>query len=286
MSKKRSKRWLKVMCWVGVVYGLFCLGLAWAYVHPPSKAAELPPGFAEISIPAEGHRLPCWCSRSLLEKGSKAATVAILVHGYGGSRAHWPSLMRELETNGIAVVVPAMSAHETNARSMCGFGPAESEEVIAAIRWVQTQTAGKPKIVLVGVSLGGAACWLASDLDPTVYAVVSEGAFARLDEITDSYLDKICPGGHILFRPVAWIASALAGVEESDVSPERAARKWRGRPCLVIQGAGDTRIPLSHAKRLAEASGGPLWVVPGARHAGCLPTDPVGYARHVLDLCR
>lgn len=125
-----------------------------------------------------------------------------------------------------------------------------------------------PRIVLVGVSMGGAACWIASALEPKLfYAVVSEGAFARLDWASDRWFDMLLPAGNVVLRPVQWFATVLSGVSPASVAPVIDAAKWKGHHALVIQCEDDALIELKHAKELAHAAGAPTWIISVAGHA-------------------
>ncbi len=42
--------------------------------------------------------------------------------------------------------------------------------------------------------MGGAAVWLASQKDPSINAVVSEGSYSRFDEVMSHWLNSKLPG--------------------------------------------------------------------------------------------
>ncbi|MBI3721805.1 MAG: alpha/beta hydrolase, partial [Fimbriimonas ginsengisoli] len=140
-----------------------------------------------------------------------------------------------------------------------------------------------PKTVLVGISMGGAACWLAVER-ARADAIVSEGSFAVLDDAVRRWFDLLLPGGHVILAPVRWLAKVRSGVDPSTVRPVDGAARWRGRPALVIQGDRDRLMEMSQAKTLSEAAGCPLWVVPGAEHAQCQNLAPAEYVRRLSEL--
>ena len=118
--------------------------------------------------------------------------------------------------------------------------------------------------------------------------MVSDASFAQFYEAMDRLFSYKLPfpGGATILRPVVWFARAISGIDPAKIRPIDAAAKWRGRPALVIQGDADTFIVPSNGRRLAEAAGCPLWLVPGANHAEDYATDPKGYARRVVDFAR
>ena len=283
MVKPRRKR---RMIWI-------CLGLLAAYVLGTWSAAKgylqpirwnvNPPSWVqETTIPTRFGATPTWITPDL--PTSPQPVVFVLVHGYGGSRETWAEEMRDFPKEGWSAVAPCMPGQDASPAPSVGFGKLEAQTVLDAVRWVR-KVAPRSKIVLMGISLGAAACWMASESDPSVDAVVSDASFAQFDEAMDAFLDLKIPLGHVLFRPVVWFARAMSGIEPSSIRPVDAAQKWR-KPSLVIQGAADTLVAKGHPERLVAASGAEFWSVPGAHHAECYETDRVGYLQHLRELVR
>lgn len=245
-------------------YAGICFFLASQYVAPSRVPSIRPPELGEASI--EG--VPSWVSPQLLD-GRAVKGLFVLAHGYGGARASWRDLAVRLTKDGYGVVVPSMPGHDENPDPACGFGTKESRLVSACVRWADAKIAPSPKvkIVAVGVSMGGAAVWLASAEEPRINAVISEGAFAQCDEATDDWFRALFPGANFLLAPVRWIAQIRTGIDPKSIRPIDAAAKWKGRPALVIHGDSDRLIPRSNADRLASASGAELWIVPNCAHA-------------------
>jgi pimeloyl-ACP methyl ester carboxylesterase len=250
----------------------YCLGVFWLariYIHPGTSVAPTPKGLTDVSLPLSPYSVPLWVSKGLTGKPPKSKTVFILVHGYGGDRSSWKDTAHDLMAKGYEVVLPEMPGHGANPDPTCGFGIKESKIVLATIRWSREQMKDDPKIILVGLSMGGAACWLASQQDPTVSAVITEGSLTHLEQTTDRWFEKILPGGSLLFTPVKKLATRMAHVDLDAVDVVGAAKAWHGRPSLVIQGDEDRLISMEDAKELSKALGCELWIVPGARHAHC-----------------
>lgn len=51
---------------------------------------------------------------------------------------------------------------------------------------------------------------------------------------------------------------------------------------LVIHAGGDRIVPVEHARALAEAAGGELWVTRTAAHLGSYAAEQVAYAARVI----
>jgi pimeloyl-ACP methyl ester carboxylesterase len=266
----------------GALYLAACGYLAYQYVHPSRQRIIKPNWVTEVNVPGEKGDIPTWSSPRLAAKHGKPI-VFVLAHGYGGTRESWTDIMSALPKLGFECVAPSMPGQDASPDQSVGFGYPEARTVTDTVKWVRTRYPKPPKIVLLGVSMGGAACWLASEEDPTVDAVVTEGAYARFDETMTHWLDRTFPGGSIYLRPMIWMASVMAHVNPSDIVPVNSAAKWR-KPALVIQGGSDTLITMSHAVRLSKAAHCPLWVVPNAEHAQCYEVAKTEYLKKLAEI--
>jgi pimeloyl-ACP methyl ester carboxylesterase len=252
------------------LYVLGCYLLACIYVRPSVKNHAGPPeGFVD-----EGSM---WVSEPLV------SPVFVLVHGYGGSQAGWSEVASLLHTRGFGVVIPAMPGHGSRSKEQSGFAVKESEIVVDTVEWVHERVGGEPKVVLVGISMGGAACWLATEKNTAIEAVVSEGSFARLGPATKQWMNRRAKGAHIALYPVTLMARRMSGVDPATVNPVESAAKWGGKS-LVIHGEHDALFSTDDARELAEASGGDLWIVEGAGHAHCSSVDLEAYVDRLVGL--
>lgn len=256
-----------------------CYVLATNYIHPMRRVSILPPGLQEISIPSRYGPTPSWCTPSFQSK-TCSPVVFLLAHGYGGSRASWTEAMLRLHERGYDSVALSMPGQDASPVEEVGFGILEGHVIVDAVKWLRAQKPGH-KIVVLGISMGGAATWLAAQEDPDIDGIVTDCAFARFDEPMKAFFDRKLPGGRVILMPVVWIAERLAHVDPASIKPVDAAVLWKGKPALVIQGAADTLVVPSHAKRLAVAAACPLWLVPGAEHAESFEVDTKDYLDHL-----
>lgn len=285
LDQQRRVRQLKRVAIYGIGAGLAYLGFCWVaayqYVHPLRRTVTVPLGLVDTKIHTAAGYSPTFVTRNLMD-GSRPDVVFVLAHGYGGSRNSFDELMLALEKRGYGAIAPAMPGQEASADASVGFGSKEANVMLAAVGWVRSQYKQKPpRIVLYGISMGGAAAWLASQRDPTVDAVVTEGAYANFDEAAGSYLSHRVPGGNYLLAPVFGFARMMTRLDPSRLAPLEAARQWRGRPALIIHGDQDRLIGLSHAVRLSIASGARLWRIPTAGHVMGYRTDPNAYLKEL-----
>lgn len=272
-KKSKGRRALDVLLIVFGVYLAFCFVSARNYLRPGRVVPTLPLDLRQVEIPREGHKPdPAWATPNLASGGG-SDVVYVFAHGYGGTRDHYRHLMPRLAEKGFDSVAPAMPGQDASPEPEVGFGYKEAEQMVAAANWVRSKNP-KAKIVYAGVSMGGAAAWMASEKDPKAAGVISEGAYAHFDEAMYQYFEIKARGSSVYLRPIIWMASAMSGLNPADVVPERSAEKWKGKPGLVIHCGDDKLMVKSHADRLAAAAGCPLLVIPNAPHAGGYDTDP------------
>ncbi len=274
---QRKRRWRKVVYFfIGLIlaYVVGCFFLASRYVKPGvENDGPMPKGF----LPAVG--VNAWTSDFTNKP------VFVLVHGYGGNQSGWTQVATALANKGFGVVIPALPGHDNRIEETSGFAVKESEIVVKTVEWIREKAGENTKVVLVGISMGGAACWLATERIK-VEAVVSEGCFARLEPATKRWFDRKAPYASTYLAPVLWFAKSLSGVDPAMVNPVEHAGRWKGRPALIVHGDQDQLFTLDDAKQLATASGGELWIVPGATHAHCSDVDFEGYVSRLIALAR
>lgn len=281
---KRSK-WYWVCCRMLLVYFLVCLWLAYGFLHPRRfRHLVRPVDLDQVMVQSSKGPVPTWATPNLAA-GKGSSVVFVMAHGYGGDRSYWTSQMLDLAKLGFDCVAPSMPGQDASPDDTVGFGPKEATMVVDAVRWARSKCPKPPKIVLWGVSMGGSAVWLATQMEPSVDAVVSEGAYTRFDEAIDCKLNEHTPGGSVWLRPMVWLASWEANLDPSSIVPLNAAAKWK-KPALIVQAENDSLIPMRHAKQLATASNGVLWVVPYATHAQCFSIDEKEYLKRILALAK
>lgn len=252
--------------------------IAQSYLRPATGTPSLPLSAKDELIGGT----PTWVSKNL---GESTTAVLVAVHGYGGHRGTWSELFERLPDQGVAILAPALPGHEANRKPPCTFGDQEKYLVAEVVREARRK-APHAKIVLLGLSLGGASCWLATDLvGHEVHAVISESAFTQLEPAIERWLSQGGSFGAFLLRPIIGMAQAQSGVRASKVNPIESAGRWKG-PALVIHAELDRIAPRSEAERYLRATNGDLWVVPNSSHSQCLRTDPRGYVERILGVFR
>lgn len=246
---------------------------AHGYLQPVRSVPLLPPDYREEIIAGT----PCWVTPGWRER----KTVFLAIHGYGGGRNQWTLLAKSLDAEGFGVVMPAMPGHDASPERSVGFGQKEA----GVVTKIAEELAPR-RIVLLGVSLGGAAVWQAAGAHPERYAAVAtEGTYPTFSEAMDRFLSRL-PGPKFLKAPVVTFARWESGIDPALQRPIDGAREWAktGKPAIVCHGDADELFPLDYGRRMSEAANCPLWIVPGARHAYVDETDHKGWVKRLVDL--
>jgi pimeloyl-ACP methyl ester carboxylesterase len=164
----------------------------------------------------------------------------------------------------------------------CTLGNLEALDVAAAVGHARNQT-DRP-LILVGFSMGAAACIRAAALYAEVDAVVAvsgpaewHGTRRWAAHVTRAIWKT--PGGTTLLRHLTGVR-IRAGWLESE-SPVSVIGKIAPAPVLVVHGTADQFFPLDEAQLLFENAQEPkdLWMVKGGGHAEGFFMEP---ARPVL----
>lgn len=264
------------------LYIAICFFAALKFLSPTRQIPEVPSNVVAFDVPTANGPDPTWASPNY----ESAQVVYICAFGYRDSRARWKPLFSQMPIRSdfgltYGVMAPAMPGQDGSPAAFVGFGPREAGVLIDTAKYLRERNP-EVKIVLVGISLGGASAWLASEKEPALFnGIVSEAAFPTLNQGMKRYL------GPWLFyglQPMIWIASVLNKVNASSVLPINAARAWRGKPGYIFEDGKDEHFPARFAQEFALASGCPLWVIASAGHAQGLNTDPTGYVNHLLQV--
>lgn len=263
------------------LYLAACIALAERIIHPQSDNPQPPD---EVQVKSLGG-VECWMLEPKGDPTSRTQeTTFVFVHGLKGNRSQWLKAMHDVAEQGYSSVALPLPGHSGSSFSMTTIGPRESEVAMTVCRSIRKRSP-RCRIVLVGVSLGGAACWLAVEKDPTLAdAVLTESAFASLPEAVDYWFGRVVPNGSFWLRPAIWWASFRTGTSIGDIQPIRGAKSWRGRPAIICHVVNDRVVAESNGDKLAKAADIPLWRIEGASHSEGYNAARSEYLQHLLTL--
>lgn len=235
---------------------------------------------------ADGCRLKADFYRS--EKNSPF--VVILLHGYrcrGADMA--PVAQMYKESFGFNVLVPDLRAHGGTGGRCITFGMTDGRDVNEWIKYSADMLGGKCRVIIHGISMGGAAAlFAASHNNPRVLCVISDCAYCSA---ADMVRREIARNLHMPPSFLMWVVNAVVRVKGGysiyDCAPEKIAGKIRC-PVMIIHGGADKYISPSNAYRLAAQirSECEVYICEGAIHAGSALKAPWEYEKRIRGFLR
>ncbi len=175
----------------------------------------------------------------------------------------------------------------------------ELDDLLGAVAFVEDwlERQQRPsEIGLFGVSRGGAACLLAARHNPTISAIVTDGAFSS-DKVIEHFMKRWASvfakirfvyENHppTFWRFLRWLlyreCHRKLGIRIP--SARKALMHMEPRPILLIHGEEDSYIPVDQSRILYAAASDPryMWIVPGARHNQSAIVAPQEYAQRTV----
>jgi pimeloyl-ACP methyl ester carboxylesterase len=172
----------------------------------------------------------------------------------------------------------------------------EVRDLRAALSYLRTRPdRDEAGVGLFGVSRGGSTALVAAATEPTVWGVVTDGAFATRGTmlayilrwaqiyVSNPYRWKLLPLW--VFQFLSWTGRVRSEKRLNCrfANVERAVARLTPRPWLMIHGAKDAYIGPELARALFSEAREPkeLWVVPNAKHNRCREVDPKAYSARV-----
>jgi pimeloyl-ACP methyl ester carboxylesterase len=265
-----------ILCTVLALTVLLLMAPSKIYRNPHIPHQKTP---SDHNIPFEEVRFPTKNGRHLYgwwiptkKNINTAQPTLILVHGWGRNVEHMLPYINELHPRGFNIFVFDSRSHGSSDAdghsSMIKF----AEDIQASIDFIEKLVLGsKSHIGVLGLSIGGASSIYASTLDPRIRCVITVGAFANPADIMQWEFRK----RHIPYYPFIWLQFQYIqfriGATFRQIAPENNIPKAHAS-ILLIHGAEDRVVPVSHAIRMKDA-GAPdrvrLWAIPGRGHSDC-----------------
>lgn len=264
--------------------------LTWVSIERSGRLADPPPrsGVANDAKPPDGSRvieltsadgtmLSAWSTPS---KAKKTKTAVILIHDAGGQRADLKRLATALRADHDVITLD-LRGHGASADAATTLGPAEAEDVRAAIDAVVDD--GDTRIALVGVGLGASAALAAASGDSRVDGIV---AIAPWPRVADAIAAQLEADDVPLAWPADW-ATLVAMLFRTgrDVTSADAldAVTRTAAPIMLVAGSDDPLLPPTTLRTLESlAPDLTTWTVKGDRDdATAVVTDAKGIARIV-----
>jgi fermentation-respiration switch protein FrsA (DUF1100 family) len=212
--------------------------------------------------------------------------TVILAHGYAGQAMQMGNLAQMYKaTLGFNVLLPDARGHGQSEGHYIGFGWPERKDYVQWINKVIEHTGEQSKIVLHGVSMGGATVMMTSGeaLPPNVKAIVEDCGYTSVKEQLAYQLKRMY---RLPVFPLLHLTSLLTKLRAGYFFGEASALvqiQKSQTPMLFIHGDADLFVPSEMVYALFKngPSANQLLIVPGAGHGLARHSDPVRYDREV-----
>lgn len=253
-------------------------------VDPEDCESQGAPARDDVTGPG-GVRLAGWWIPAASGIAPSGPTV-VLVHGWSSNKSDL--LDRAALLHGTYnLLMLDLRNHGQSGRADTTQGVNEAGDLRAMLDWLEVAKA-PGSIVLLGVSMGGAASLVEAAADERIDAVIVESTHATLANAVQARLEA---GGYPLSIPGNWAALLGAlmrtGVDMSAADPLQAIVRLNDRPVLIITGGQDRSIGPDDADELlaaAQEAGSPteLQTCPAAAHARAPEACAADYEAWVL----
>lgn len=215
--------------------------------------------------------------------------VAICVHGWRstGVRDFSGGAQFLLEQGWNVLLIDQRGQGDSQGRAMT-FGVKERLDCLSWVNWAVERFGREVRLVLYGVSMGGATVLMAAGLDlpENVCCVVADSPYSSPAKI----IKKVCRDRGIpptAAWPFLYVGARLfARFDLNEVTAADAVRRTKV-PVLIIHGSDDRFVPCAMSAEIAEAS--PLaqrQVFPGAGHGVSFLADRPRYEALLRDFLR
>ena len=222
-----------------------------------------------------------------LNPGTKKVVLAM--HGYhGGGQYDMSRFVRFYKDNGYDCLVISQRTHESSEGKYIGFGYLEQFDGILWCKKLIELYGEDVRIVLHGVSMGGATVDLMSgnpELPSQVKMVISDCAYdSMLNEVQVILKDMPGFARKVSVFFLSFWCQLLAHYNISKASPIEAVKKSK-IPTIFIHGGNDDFVPTVMVNELYSNCNAPKWlfIVPGAGHAASYVKQPDEYEKVVKD---
>jgi len=247
---------------------------------PPTRIGS---SYLDVGFPSRSDHVAL--SGWLFNSPRPTGRSVILVHGWQGNRedVDFVPLTRQLLARGYAVLLFDLRGSGRSGGATQTFAHDEPRDLLGAYDFMRSRGYSPRLMTILGNSMGGATVLEAAPQLSAVAALVSDSAFANLDDALQGGLTRFTHLPGILALP-AMEAARLYDVLPT-LSPADVVRTLPSRAFLFLHARGDRLLPVSNALTLRTASANPasrLVIIDGTDHLDTFTHDPRAYLRVLL----
>lgn len=216
---------------------------------------------------------------------TKTNRTVLIAHGFMGNKESMGAYAYLFHRLGYNVLLPDARGQGHSQGDYIGYGWPDRLDDKKWIKKIIAATGQQSKIVMFGVSMGGATTMMTSGekLPSQVKAFVEDCGYSGVkQEISYQAKEMYNLPSFPLVDVVSLITRVRAGYFFGSASSAQQLAHNK-RPMLFIHGAKDTFVPTKMVYQNYKATKGPkqLWIVKGAQHAKSYATAPDAYRQHI-----
>jgi pimeloyl-ACP methyl ester carboxylesterase len=268
-----------------VVAALAAHRLTWpARRQPLVEPGEVGLAYEDIAFPARGDALniAAW---HIPAAGARGAVI--IAHGVGGCRGREFTisslkLVEHLVGSGFTVLMLDLRGHGASNAARMTYGIRERRDVLGAVDWLLARGYVPGAIGVLGLSMGGVAGIGAAGEEPAIGALVIDSACADFLAMIRIHFRRFSKLPLFILPGALLFGRLLSGENLARLRPAELLRAIDRLPVLNIHANGDRLVPVQHARALAEAGDGELWITASTKHLGSFGVDPQAYSRRVI----
>lgn len=229
---------------------------------------------------SDGVQLSAWYVR-----GSNRAAI-VTMPGSGSTRVGTLAQAAALAHHGYGVLLVDPRGQGRSGGRAMDAGWYGDRDVTAAVGFLRQQKEVDPtKIGVLGLSMGGEEAIGAAAVDPTIRAVIAEGATHRTAADKAGYLPSGVAG--VVQRGLDWLtygtAALLSPAPEPGTLRNAIVHSGTTRYLLIAAGKGVDEAEAVAPLRAAAPDRVQTWIVPGATHTHGLSASPSQWEQRVTE---
>lgn len=201
---------------------------------------------------------------------SKPKGTLVLCHGYQCCKeltAGYVEMFQDYNA-----VLFDFRSHGENKKSITTIGCHEHKDVIAVIEWLRKNkpSASKMPVIILGVSMGGAAALKAAANDPTLCdALIIDSSFSDLKSVLyNTFATKSGLPTFPFLTIMEKMFNYFGGCSVAAMRPLDSVKRI-DKPLMLIHACVDDTVPVQESLLMyaqAAKTGAKLWIAPECRH--------------------
>lgn len=212
--------------------------------------------------------------------------VAVCQHGYCATSRTMQPYAKLFFDKGYDVLLPSARAHGDSEGKYIGMAWLDRFDLMRWLELVVSRYGDDVKIVLMGVSMGGATTVAVSGMNPPpqLRCIVDDCGFSSQYDEYSSCVASVHLPKKLTLLPLAVGVKLCCGYSLYDADIVPFAQK-SSLPALFIHGEKDGFVPITLGRKLYDAyacSDKEFYAVENALHAASYSTDKEGYAAKLM----